>query len=252
MYWEAGYLMSQALPDVLVFFGTRLVESREHGDAVLRDGRVEQSMATRLEEQFPVKMLGMSPSQGMLLFITKDREVTHLQDLAGMRTPTLPGRPPTSIADYSGMVTVPVALEEWYIAFVQGIIDVVSMPPDAILDFGLYEMANHLYVMPGVYYVRLCAINSDVWDSLPADVQDIIENQVWPETIDFFMEFAKTLEEEALEIIKEGMDTYHEMTAEQYAELAEADNDHPMTKTVKLMVEPEILSIIEELRPAAQ
>ncbi|UCG12700.1 MAG: DUF3069 domain-containing protein [Deltaproteobacteria bacterium] len=109
--------------------------------------------------------------------------------------------------------------------------------------------ANHMFVMPGAVYIRLCAINSDVWDSLPADVQDIIENEVWPETIDFAMEFAKTAEEEALETVKEEVDTSHEMTAEQYAEFLEAAKDNALTKMLKLMIDPEILSIIEELHP---
>jgi TRAP-type C4-dicarboxylate transport system substrate-binding protein len=253
MYWESGYYMSQAFPDILAFFGiTGLFESREHGDAVLQDGRVEQLIATKLEDKFPVKMLGLSPGEMMLCYLTKDREITHLQDLAGLKGPIPPGYPPTAVVDYSGMVATPVAIEEWYTAFVQGVVDAINMTADQIVAFRLYEMANHMYVMPGAYYLELCAINNDVWNSLPADVQDIIENQVWPEMMDFAMENARTIEEEALDILEEEMDTYHEMTPEQYAEFWEATKDTPMNKTIELMVDKEIMSIIEELRPSAQ
>jgi len=204
MFWDAGYFVGRGYPNMYVWFSLQgLWESPEHGKAVLEDGRLEEIMTTGLEEQFPVKVLGMHLRSTKLAYVTKDKEMTSLTDLRGMRVTGHPGGSGASpVSQYAGFVEVPIAIEEQYVSFVQGLADVWQSGLSLLVDQMAYEVGNHIYVLPGGYYVDLVAVNRDSWDALPADIQDILVNRAWPETYEFAMQTAMNAEERDIELMR--------------------------------------------------
>ncbi len=253
VFSQTGYYVTSVFPNMWVWFAIQgLFESREHCRACLEDGRLVQMMATGLEQEFPVKVLGLFPFGVQVAFITKDTEVTTLDDLQGLRTNSYPGQPPGPVHDYAGLVGAPVSMEEVYTSFLTGVIDTVSLPVTSMREARLYEVGNHMYVYPGGCYVVLCAINRDAWESLPSDIQDIIENRVWPEVYEWTLDEMEAYEDAELDFLQENMATVHEMTQEEYATFWEEIKDHPIHKMMFVAIDPEVIDIVEELRPSNQ
>jgi len=48
------------------------------------------------------------------------------------------------------------------------------------------------------------------------------------------------------------METYHESTVAELDEIWEVGKDNPQTKVMLLMIDPEIVEIVEEMRPSGQ
>lgn len=250
VFCQTGYYVTSVFPDMWVWFAIQgLFESREHCRACLEDGRLDQMMVTGLEQEFPVKVLGLFPFGVQVAFITKDTEVTTLDDLQGLRTNSYPGQPPGPVHDYAGLVGAPISMEEIYPAFLTGVIDTVSLPVTAMREARLYEVGNHMYVYPGGCYVVLCAINRDTWESLPVEIQDIIENKVWPEVYDWALDEMEAFEDAELAFLTDNLATVHEMTQEEYATFWREIKDHPIHKMMFLAIDPGIIDIVEELRP---
>ena len=251
-YVESSWWASSWVPSVYAYFMDGLWESWEHGYAVMNDGRVSRMLTDLIEEAGNIKVLRVLPAGLMLGHITEDTEITHLKDLDGMRTNTSPGYPPMPIHEYAGLKPVPIASEETTIAFVQGIIDSVCMTPTVLRQAHYYDTGKHLFWRPGSFRSNLCMVNRETWEGLPADVQDILLNRVAPELEDFSKRLYQDSETADMEFLGEQVETVHWMTPEQATEFWEGIKDHSTMIVQMLMVEPEILEIIEELRPSAQ
>ena len=253
MFLQTAYYATNAFPDMWVWFAIQgLFESREHCRACLEDGRLEQMMAAKLEEEFPVKVLGLFPFGVNVAIMSRDVEIISLDDLEGLRTNSYPGQPPGPVQDYAGMVGVPISLEEMYPAFLTGVVDTVQLPVTSMREAQIYEVGNHLYVYPGGCYVIMGAVNRESWDSLPPDVQDIVENKVWPEVFEWALDEMEAFEDQELQFLRDNLETVHVATAEDHAKFWEAVKDHPIHKMMFLMVDPAIIEIVEELRPSKQ
>jgi C4-dicarboxylate-binding protein DctP len=254
MFWDAGYFVGSDYPNMYVWFSLQgLWESAEHGEAVLKDGRVMETMTADLEGQFPVKVLGVHLRGTKLAYVTRNKEITSLKDLEGVRVTGHPGAVGVSpISQYAGLVEVPIAVEEQYISLVQGVVGAWQTGLSLLADQRAYEVGNHIYMLPGGYYIDLVAVSRDSWDALPTDIRTIIEDKVWPETYEFAMQSALDAEERDIELMRSEMETYHESTQTELAEIWEVGKANPMTKVMLLMIDPEIVEIVEELRPSRQ
>ncbi|UCC59279.1 MAG: TRAP transporter substrate-binding protein [Dehalococcoidia bacterium] len=252
VYVESSWWISSWVPSVYAFFMDGLWESWEHGYAVMDDGRVSQILADSIEEAGQVKMLRVLSAGLMLGHITKDKEITHLKDLEGLRTNTSPGYPAMPIHEYAGLEAVPIALEETTIAFTQGIIDSVCMTPTALRQGHYYDIGKHMYWRPGSFRTNLCMMNGETWENLPVDIQDILINRVAPELEDFSRRLYQESEAADIEFLEEQVYTVNWMTSEQAAEFWEGVKGHPTMRVQLLMVDPKIIDIIQELRPSVQ
>jgi len=154
--------------------------------------------------------------------------------------------------DYAGMSAVPVAFEEVPAAFIQGVIDAVQYPPFSIVDLGLHETAKHAIVHASMLPTVGMIISRYSWENIPVDLQDIIMNEVVPETYEFGKRTYREREEEALELIEQNVETFHWTKPDDYAAYADYAMNHPVIKVMMLMVDPKIIKIIEESRPGGQ
>lgn len=180
------------------------------------------------------------------------RETEQLKDLNGLRANSAPGSPPQPIYDYTGMVGVPLAVEEAFTAFFMGVIDAVQYSPETMVKLGMHEVGKHIMYRTTMFPMLVMVVNKDAWESLPSDIQDIILNQVMPETYDFHKTNYRKGQEAEMDVIEQGVETVHWAAQDDIDAYVEFSLTHPMIKVQMLMVDPKILEIIERLRPSRQ
>jgi C4-dicarboxylate-binding protein DctP len=231
---DATYYFRDAVPDALVFYIEGLFEGYEHLYAVLEDSEVPQMLADKFEEAGPVEVLGFAPTSMGGCLVNTVRETEHLADLKGLKTQSLPGTPPLPL---------------YTTAFVQGVIDAVQYPPDVVVSLGLHDTGNHGLFRNAWAITTVMVANEKSWERLPADIQDIIVNQVMPEVYDFQRDSYRQAEDVALEVLEQELDTFHRVRQDDLEAYLEYLPTHATIKVQLLMVDPEIVEIISDLWP---
>jgi C4-dicarboxylate-binding protein DctP len=252
IFADSTYYVYTHVPDTMVFYIDGLWESYEQAYAVLENSDLPQILAEKIEAAGPVKMLGIMPGVTTGCIVNSVRETRELMDLEGFKTQSSPGAPPPALYEYTGMAAIPLSYEETSTAFIQGVLDAVHRPPHVIVEFGTHETAKHALCRTAWFTTYALLINSDSWESLPADDRDIILNRVVPETYQFAKTTFREEEAAALELIEESVDTLHWVTQEDMDGYLEYAKTHPIIQTQLLMVDREIVEIIEDLRQTGQ
>ncbi len=246
---DSTYYVSPYVPDVMISYIDGVFESYEHAYAVLEESEFPRILAEKIEEAGPVKTLGIHPGAMAMCVSNSVRETKRLKDLEGLRTQSSPGTPSIPLYDYTGMAAVPISYEETPAAFIQGVIDAVHFPPTAIKDLRLYETGKHMLCRYSLFFVGVLCINNNSWERLPADVQDTIVNDVMPKVYEFHKAAFREDEDTALEIIEQNVETINWVEQDDFDSYIEYSLTHPTYRVQMLMVDPEILEVIEGVRP---
>jgi len=132
-------------------------------------------------EQFALELDGLKvlAVQGGNLpgIVTRDAAVQSLADLRGLRI-----RAPTEllpVLQELGADPVSMPMGEVYSALAKGVLDGVVAPADTFRSLHFTEVTKHFFTLEiprGAYPAR--AMGMRRWDSLPADVQDILNRGV--------------------------------------------------------------------------
>lgn len=252
IFADAFYYISKAVPDVMVYYMDGLWESYEQAYAVLEESELPQILRQKVEEAGPVKLLGILPGEMAGCIVNCDRETKQLKDLEGLRCQSSPGSPSTAIYAYSGMVDVPLAVEEVSVAFIQGIVDAVQYTAGTITAQRMHETAKHALCRTAFFSTYAVLMNSDSWESLLSEDQYIILNKVMPEMYEYAKIIGREFEETSLELIEQNVETMHWITQEDSDAYTEFVQTHPVHKVQALMVDPRILEIVDKLRPSKQ
>ncbi len=252
IFGDSSYFASSYVPDMMIFYVDGAFESYEHAYAVLEESEVPRILAEQVEEAGPVKLLGILPAGMTLCVINSVRETSELSDLAGLRCQSSPGAPPLPLYEYTGMTAVPISLEETSTAFIQGVLDAVHQAPGIIKDLRMYETGKHMLCRYSMFATLLIIMNNDSWNALPADIQDIILNEVIPETYDFFKTIYRDSEDTAIDLITQNVETVHWVEQADLDAYLEYLPTHPVYRMQMLMVDKDIKEIIDELRPGGQ
>jgi C4-dicarboxylate-binding protein DctP len=252
IFADAGYYFRDAVPDILAFYTDGIFESYEHAYAVLEDSGVPAIVAEKAEEAAPVKFLGILPGALSICVLNSIRETANLDDLDGLKCQGFPGAPPQPFYEFTGMASIPMSPEEAPTAFLQGVLDAVHYPPVALESWHLYEKGKHALCRYSLFVVNGIVMNERSWNGLPQDVQDIIVNQVMPETYEVHKAAYREDEEAALDILMENTETFHWLSEEELESYLQYLPTHATYKVQMLMVEPEIVVIIEEMSPSNQ
>jgi TRAP-type C4-dicarboxylate transport system substrate-binding protein len=152
-------------------------DSADHGWAVTQDERFRKIMHDRMFEK-GIKQLGIVP-YSVWTAVASTYPISDFPDQKGHKMGQLGAANP--IDPYTESVRIPVTSQEAYIAIAQGIIDGIGTGVDSVLAWRLYEVAPYVFIYPVGYTTTMMWFNMDRWNSFPADIQDIIENQVVPE-----------------------------------------------------------------------
>jgi TRAP-type transport system periplasmic protein len=148
-----------------------LFVSREHVTEVL-DGPIGEQLAAPLEES-NIKHLGYWEN-GFRQITNNVRPINVPSDLQGikLRTPESPVRMQTF--NTYGANPVPMPFTEVFGALQQGIIDGQENPLATIYQGSLHEVQDYLSLTGHVYSAVHLLMNKPLFDSMPADLQEIL------------------------------------------------------------------------------
>ena len=142
--------------------------------------QVAEEIFWKLWEKFPqlqaelegVHVIAINSGSPMYV-LTTEQPVHRIQDLSGLRLKTTADkvRPLSKL----GVDAVPMPMGEAYVALHRGILDGAIAPADTLKLVRFDEVMRYLTLFPTLrppYPSR--AINSEVWDSLPKDLQQMM------------------------------------------------------------------------------
>ncbi|WP_227935455.1 TRAP transporter substrate-binding protein DctP [Alkalihalobacillus deserti] len=123
-------------------------------------------------ESHGVKKIGLYAAPQYHVLSTKD--VSRFEDLKGLRTLTT-GRSQALLAEGLGMIPVPMVQTQAYEAMSRGTIDSMLFNFSGGVAVGVDEVVNSIWTLPVSGLTSIIGMNLDVWESLPEDIQNIIE-----------------------------------------------------------------------------
>ncbi|WP_372610633.1 TRAP transporter substrate-binding protein [Aquicoccus sp.] len=142
--------------------------------------RVHEEHLAALDEHRGVKLIGLSthgPGQ-----IHSNQPVNTLADLDGLKT-RLGGGVSADVGAELGLVGIQVPAPKVYETLDSGSADGVAMNMGERISFKLNEVAKNVYEMPGGFYRGSFAVlmSQEKFDSLPEDVQKVLDEKVFGE-----------------------------------------------------------------------
>ncbi|MEM5544003.1 TRAP transporter substrate-binding protein [Sulfitobacter sp. AS92] len=167
------------------FVGTKLVEIPGYEGnaeaASVAHWRVHEAMLADLDEHRGVKVIALTthgPGQ-----IHSNKEVASLDDLQGLKT-RLGGGVSADVGAELGLVGIQVPAPKVYETLDSGAADAVAMNMGERISFKLNEVAKNVYEMPGGFYRGSFSVimSQETFDSLPEDVQQKLDSEVFGET----------------------------------------------------------------------
>ncbi|MEQ5828581.1 TRAP transporter substrate-binding protein [Sulfitobacter sp. NFXS29] len=167
------------------FVGTKLVEIPGYEGnaeaASVAHWRVHEAMLAELDEHRGVKVIALTthgPGQ-----IHSNKEVASLDDLQGLKT-RLGGGVSADVGAELGLVGIQVPAPKVYETLDSGAADAVAMNMGERISFKLNEVAKNVYEMPGGFYRGSFSVimSQETFDSLPEDVQQKLDSEVFGET----------------------------------------------------------------------
>lgn len=180
--------VKSGVADMATFFGHEYAGRFPLGEIVnlpflgFPSGRVASRIAWEVYNKFPemqaetagVKILALATTDPYFLITTK-KKVTTLADFKGLKL-RVPGGPPTDTMKAMGAVPVNVDPAELYLALDRGVIDGAPMSWGLVGEGGFHEVIRYVATNTDFFvYVMYLAINSNVWNSFPPDIQKAIE-----------------------------------------------------------------------------
>lgn len=149
-----------------------VVKSAEHGSCVLQSLYDESLISSEYKDTKPLFLF----THGQGLIHTKEKSIQSPEDLAGLRI-----RRPTAVVGklLEGLGAQPVGMPapHVYQALQRGVIDGVAMPWQAALVFRLNELNKAHTEVGGLYSLAFAVtMNKNVYDRLPEDLKQVIDN----------------------------------------------------------------------------
>ncbi|WP_227935966.1 TRAP transporter substrate-binding protein [Alkalihalobacillus deserti] len=123
-------------------------------------------------ESHGVKKIGLYAAPQYQILSTED--VSSFEDLQGLRTLTT-GRSQALLAEGLGMIPVPMVQTQAYEAMSRGTIDSMLFNFSGGVAVGVDEVINSIWGLPVSGLTAVIGMNLDVYESLPEDIQNIIE-----------------------------------------------------------------------------
>ncbi|MBN1191905.1 MAG: TRAP transporter substrate-binding protein [Dehalococcoidales bacterium] len=147
-------------------------ESAEHAGAVL--GKLYETFPAIQEEYKDVHVLFI-PAGDPYVLQTSKKQVKTLEDVKGMKIRAL-GGPQTTYLQAVGASPVMVGMVDVYMNLQKGVLDGVLASWASVESMKFHEVAKYITNVPCSVPFAARAMNLEVWNSLPADVQEAINS----------------------------------------------------------------------------
>jgi TRAP-type transport system periplasmic protein len=107
--------------------------------------------------------------------VTAQKQVKTLNDIQGLKI-RVPAGPPVEIMKSLGAVPITIGMPDTYLYLHNGILDGMTTAWESLLSFKQYELVRYYTYIPifSVFFSQ--AINNQVWNNLPLDLQQQISS----------------------------------------------------------------------------
>ena len=166
-YFSDTFPISEVI--TLPYLVTSTVECGTLMNGLLYDGL--------LPEYDRIKLLMFKPQDPIMLFV-RDKKVTKIEDLKGLKIRTNT-QGATKLVEKLGGVPVSVATPDLYTSLETGVIDGLVTSLGFFYPMKMYEVCKYAVVEPIAMSMTFIAMSWDAWNRLPADLQRILEEVTW-------------------------------------------------------------------------
>lgn len=225
-------------------------EGYEHVYRFNKDTTINDMIRADLEPK-GVYHLGLITRTHMSAMVSNSKELKNREDLRGLRFTQRAGAPILPSQVYFGLVAREVQHTEMLTAFSTGVTElhsdsVTTLAPEKIWEYG----GVHALFIGGLNMPELLEVSLYHWNKLPADIQVILQDEVMPEFYEFCYSYMLEEEAAAIEVLKANLDTWHEESTEQLQEAWQQVQTVPLAQTWIEEAGPEVIQIIDALRPS--
>ncbi|MBU8906259.1 TRAP transporter substrate-binding protein [Desertibacillus haloalkaliphilus] len=196
-----------------------LFESREQLYE-LAEGPIGEQFSEEFLEATGTRILGYYDI-GFLSILNSSHSITEPEDMNGLSIRTPQASLLMDTIEVMGGNPTPITFAEVYTSLQQGTIDGLTTTIPLMYDSQFYEVSKYLSITEHVLFPYLLIINNEFFESLPADLQEVVLEAA-DETVQFARELAIEQEESALENMKEEGVEVNELTPEQIETFREA------------------------------
>ncbi len=149
------------------------IDQREIGWKVY-DGEFGQMLGKKTEEDVGWKFLGWAENS-LRMFSNSKREIKVPSDLKGLKIRTQENDIHMKIVNDLGGSATPVAFSELYTALQQGTVDGQENGIALTYSMGFNEIVKYMTNLPHIYDPYIVVMSNDAWNSLPADLQPLVQ-----------------------------------------------------------------------------
>jgi len=140
------------------------------------DGPILSKMrSTVLERNLQIRLMGVTNTGGWRNFATTSKAIHHPQDLVGQKIRTTPAKIQQELVRQLGANPTPVSWAELYTALATGVVEGSKNGIQDIIGAKLEEHLKYIVLDGHSYMAALWWFSEPVWQSLPKDIQGIIE-----------------------------------------------------------------------------
>ena len=152
-----------------------MINQREVGWDVY-DSEFGQNLG-KLSESAGWKWLGWAEN-GLRMVSNSKHEVKTPADMKGLKIRTMENKIHMAIINDLGASATPIAFNELYTALQQGTVDGQENGPALTYSMGFYEQLKYMTYLPHVYDPYIIVMSNKAWDSLPADLQELLQEYI--------------------------------------------------------------------------
>ncbi len=163
----SGFLPAFQVLDLPFIFSD---ESQAH---VVLDGPFGDELLSKLD-QINIKGFGFAEG-GFRQMINNTRPVYTPDDVVGVKYRVMENPIYIGMFDHLGSDAIPMAWGETFTAVQQGVMDGLEIPIPVIHQNSYYEVCDYLSLTNHTYSPLPFVMSQQVWEQLPADLQNIVE-----------------------------------------------------------------------------
>lgn len=135
-------------------------------------------------------------------YMSSNKEVKSADDFNGIKIRTMTNNNHMAYWNALGATATPLDFSELYIGLQQGLVDAQENPLDIFLSSNFYEQQKYVINTKHIAFVATILMNQETWDSLPADLQQTL-NECFTEIGQYGTQVAQEAEEKNIQAVKD-------------------------------------------------
>ena len=172
---------------------------------------VDITQAQAVLSDFTEKMIPSFDSTGLHLcqifptafrYMSCSQAIDSIDDFSGIQIRTMTNPYHMAYWNSLGATATPLDFSELYIGLQQGLVDAQENPLDIFLSSKFYEQQDYVINTKHNVFVATLLMNQDTWDSLPSDLQEIL-NECFVEIGQYGTQLGQTAEEANLQAVRD-------------------------------------------------